>query len=334
MPNTEINLHGEYERYLNELDNHIKLLQEAPTTIYSQEYQRELDESFLKLEQACKKFEKTLSEEEATKIKENFRKKLSPWYSKSFLMDRGLKKPRGYPGDYLTLEHIYDEQPNPASKGVGIYLDNIFMKQTLSKAVRNRKDFIKNNLASQLLQRNGKLEVLNIASGSCREWAEIFSRLENEIGGLRLACLDHDNESLKYMQERLRSISEKGKLETHNENVMRFMLRKPKKNREKYGTFDIIYSIGLEDYLSDKHLKKLIPAMRNLLKTDGISIDSFKDKRHYDKTSYDWFSDWKFVPREEGEVEELFNKDLKIPGDKIIKSWEPSGTIFFYTTKK
>ena len=71
-------------------------------------------------------------------MKLHFRKSIEPWFSQSFLMSRGLNKPNGHPGDYETLEAIYDNKP--ISSGIGEYLDRYFLNAPLAVAVRNRKD--------------------------------------------------------------------------------------------------------------------------------------------------------------------------------------------------
>ena len=89
---------------------------------------------------ACAKLEHELGEghELIGGMKLHFRESVEPWFSQSFLMSRGLNKPNGHPGDYKTLEAIYDNQL--ISSGIGKYLDQYFLNAPLAIAVRNRKD--------------------------------------------------------------------------------------------------------------------------------------------------------------------------------------------------
>jgi len=69
---------------------------------------------------------------------------------------------------------------------------------------------------------------------------------------------------------------------------------------------DLIYSIGLIDYLPDRVLKKLIAILYQLLKNNGKLILTHKNReKTFPPIPPDWFCDWKFVPRNKEEVIKL-----------------------------
>jgi len=101
-----------------------------------------------------------------------------------------------------------------------------------------------------------------------------------------------------------------------------------KNNAEIFGLQDLIYSVGLYDYLPDKVLKKLLTAQMNLLKEGGKMILAFKDCDAYDKTVYDWICDWQFVQRTETQVFDLLT-DIGIRNQDVTTSRDKSGIILF-----
>ena len=111
-----------------------------------------------------------------------------------------------------------------------------------------------------------------------------------------------------------------------NDNVLRIATRK--NNSETYGLQDLVYSVGLYDYLTDKVLKRLLTAQMGLLKDDGKMILAFKDCDTYDKTGYDWFLDWQFIQRTERQVFDLL-VDSGIRNDAVAASRDASGIILF-----
>ena len=107
------------------------------------------------------------------KIKESFRSLIGHWVYKSKFMERAYKRPCGYRGDYYMLEMIYNNQL--ISEGLGIYFDRWFLDNPYAIAVRNRKEKIKESIRTFLKETAlSSINVLNIASGPCREIKELL----------------------------------------------------------------------------------------------------------------------------------------------------------------
>ena len=60
-------------------------------------------------------------------------------------------KPRGYAGDYLTIEHIYDGRAGGTS-AFGELIDAAFLDQAAAQAVRNRRGILVSRI-QRVLQR-------------------------------------------------------------------------------------------------------------------------------------------------------------------------------------
>ena len=209
-----------------------------------------------------------------------------------------------------------------------MYLDLNFLQQQLAVAVKNRKNIMRIILESEIEQ-NSDINIMNIACGSCREWYELLPSKNNSE--LKLTCIDHDQEALDMSKQRLEEISHKAEIAYVRDNVLKMALRKD--NIQRYGLQDLIYSIGLYDYLSDKPLKKLLKAQYDLLKEGGKMVASFKDRDRYDRTRYEWICDWYFEQRREKDVFQIF-EDIGIGKNQIKTSWEPSGVIAFFEITK
>ncbi len=70
------------------------------------------------------------------KIKNVFRSLVSSWIFKSSSSYRCLEKPKGYPGDYETLELIYDRAITSPDNELGYYFDLYFLNNPYAEAVR------------------------------------------------------------------------------------------------------------------------------------------------------------------------------------------------------
>jgi hypothetical protein len=124
--------------------------------------------------QKAENLEKSVAQRIVIKrVKQSFRELIGSWIYKGVIVKRAFEKPRGYPGDYKTLEEIYNNQP--LSDGIGYYSDKYFLENEYAVAVRNRKDKMKEILANFIkYSNNPTINILNLACGSCREIKELF----------------------------------------------------------------------------------------------------------------------------------------------------------------
>ncbi|MFZ3092069.1 MAG: PilZ domain-containing protein [Nitrospirota bacterium] len=265
------------------------------------------------------------------KIKDAFRFLTGHWVLKSKMMEMAFKKPRGYPGDYKLIEIIYNNQP--ISENLGFYYDRYFHNYPYTIAVRRRKDMMAELLKNTILEADSsQIDILNLASGPCREMSELFSN--PEITGLKkkinFTCVDFDKEALEFSKNRLRP-PKNTRLEFLNEDIVNLI--KNEKWRENLSKQHLIYSIGLADYLPDRILKKLIYTAFSLLKIGGRLIVAHKDRDKFKPLVPDWFTDWVFYPRNVKSVIKLV-EDSVAGNYSLDIDWEDTKKIFFLTITK
>ena len=82
----------------------------------------------------------------------------------------------------------------------------------------------------------------------------------------------------------------------------------PENNRRQFGSPDIIYSVGLCDYLPDRYLIRILDGWRQTAGEDGIVYVAFKDALRYHGAEYQWHVDWHFYARTEEDCRNLFAK--------------------------
>jgi len=265
------------------------------------------------------------------KIKEFFRTLVSHWIYKGKIVERAFKKPRGYPGDYYTLEQIYDNKSN--STGIGYCSDLYFLANEYAVAVRNRKEKIKELLINFINKTDLPiLKILNIACGSCREIREIFANRRCSLEKkLLFNLLDQDEEALEYVRNTIPQYKNL-KLDFIKEDVLN--LNKKNLYKDKLKDQNLIYSIGLCDYLPDRILKQIIEFSLDILTKDGYLILAHKDIKRYRPAAPNWFCDWKFYPRTEKEFIKLILSvnDRDISVENVTR--ESSGRIVFITLLK
>ena len=257
-----------------------------------------------------------------------FRKFTDSIFQQSYFFRRARQWPRGYPGDYQTLEQNYKGVPIE-SGGIGMYLDNYFLTRTLAEGVRERKEFLSELILKELESRSGGQRILNIGCGSSREIFDIGRRV-NKFDS-RMTFLDYDEEAVNYSELLLHNggidLSEFG-FEKYNV----FKLTSVERTESKFGKQDIIYSAGLFDYIKTAGLIKVIHSLYSLLDEDGVIIAPFKDRKSYGTFDYHWLVDWAhFYQRTIEDVTEILEE---ASGTKV--EIIPSGTpaINFFILRK
>jgi len=254
-------------------------------------------------------------------IKILFRKLILPWLGQSVIMNYALSKPKGYAGDYRILEYVYDDKVE--SKGMGLYYDQGFLMSDLVASVRNRKDMMREILIKEGLK--SESHILNIACGPCREIREIAA--PNPKHKLYFTCLDFDGETLTYAKKLMSN--------RNNPNIATDFVKEDVFNMLKTGKSNllldrnIIYSIGLIDYLPDRILIKFISMCFDALKNGGKLILTHKDRGAYNPIREDWLTDWTFIPRDRDNIYKLI-KDIVGPSSTITETRDSTNIILFY----
>jgi SAM-dependent methyltransferase len=281
---------------------------------------------------ACKDFETEISDRNiipGTQVR--FREKTNPVLAKSYCINRARTWPQGYQGDYKTLEGIY--RNTPLSEGIGYYLDLYGLNLPLAVAVRNRISKLEHLLRDELKHRKSP-SVMNIACGSCREVLELADEIKTS--GATVTCIDLDQDALAFAADRLLFTglspltSEQVVLRKYN--AVRMFDHEL--NMAEFGMQDIIYSVGLFDYLPTDFLISLFRSLYALLSPGGKLIASFKDASRYRHQDYHWICDWGgFLQRTEDEFRSIL-ANAGFQDSSISEIREESGVIIFYIIAK
>lgn len=154
------------------------------------------------------------------------------------LHGRAFLKPRGYAGDFELIDHIYTGWLSSDTSLVRH--DRFFHSQPAPRAVRNRKAYLRTvllSLANSAKQR--PLRVLNIGSGPARDVFEFFREFPD--APLFVHCVDIDRAAIEYGADLCSDY--KRKVSFEKRNALRL---------QPTQTYDLIWSAGLFDYLSDR----------------------------------------------------------------------------------
>jgi extracellular factor (EF) 3-hydroxypalmitic acid methyl ester biosynthesis protein len=228
---------------------------------------------------------------------------LCPFTSHSF------KKPRGYPGDALLLDWIYQDyrlQNKPAFRSLNSSIYTTISNVPAAVAVRWRKQHLA-TLIDDVANQTTNASVLAVACGHLRE-AESSTALQRGLIK-ELIALDQDTQSLSEVELRY-TAQGMAVIPTHAS------IRDVITGKYKLAQYDLIYSAGLYDYLDDKVAKKLSATLFEALKPGGrLVLTNFLKDTHdigWGEAMMDWF----LIYRDQADIE-AFADD--IPKDQIAR---------------
>ena len=279
--------------------------------------------------------EKMVNDERSMKkIKQLFRELTGCWCYKGPILKMAYDKPRGYPGDYKLFDIIYDKKPLAESKTLGFAWDNYFLKNDYANAVRARKNKMKNILQDLIENSDLKtIKLLNVACGPSREIRELLcdSYLASRKK-LIFTGLDSDEESLEFSQSKFNNLPPNFEVRLLKENVLNIF--RDKKYYDIIGKQDIIYILGLTEYLPDRIFRHLTKFLYELLNDKGMLVITYKDKTiEFPSLPPEWLCDLAFIKRTE---DDLIETTKALGSDKFSLKIERdgTGTIFFLILTK
>lgn len=305
----------------------------------------DFNKSFDRFFSFAKSFEESgkINQLELVKIKKYFRQLNLKLFQKSAFTKRGIFKPRGYPGDFRMLEAMYDNVIS--SQGIGALLDKRYVDDFYVKAVRDRKDYLKAILIDLIdvnkkndkvnfpyladLKIKNELNVLNVACGGCREFREIFRERIPVSKKINVFLLDKDPLTINFVKKSFKSAPKQFNFKYLEKDVLDVDKLISSSNIK----FDLIYSIGLADYLPDSIIRLMVDKCSKMLKSGGVFVLAHKNVPKFSSTISDWVCDWKFIPRTPQHLKRLVVGSLN-KGFNIKITYQQSKAVFYFFVKK
>ncbi len=231
-----------------------------------------------------------LDEKNQMALKSMFRGMLFEYITQSVIISRALNKPFGYPGDYILLQALYEgEKKSPTT--IGKLYDDLYFKDKLSIAVVNRVNKMAAYLESYINNaEKNNLKILNIASGSGYDLKQLSQK--DLIKKAEIDCFDQELSSLLYCQNHLEGGNKNLKFRFFMDDIKKFF-----KRSEDRETYDLIYNIGLADYLPDRVLISLMQESINKLNKKGTFVIAHKDFTKFPYHYPSWTCNWHFIHR-------------------------------------
>ncbi len=244
-------------------------------------------------------------------------------------VERFYSKPRGYAGDYVTIDRIYKNKPEGHGR-IGAVIDSCIMNEPAGNAVRYRRKLFADEIIKTVNSKNGEVtRITCIASGPATEIFDAFDLLE-EKSKLQSNLIDFDLHALSFVEKILNDKKLEKQANLINENILYLVLGRKKVDITDQ---DLVYSIGLIDYLNDKVVIKLINFIYDILAPGSRVILGNFHPRNKTRAFMDHVLEWKLIHRTEDDMHSLFKSSkFKTPCSNI--TFEPEGINLFAECKR
>lgn len=227
-----------------------------------------------------------------------------PYFMLSRMIDRSFSKPRGYAGDYYTIELIQLNEPSGDSR-LGPLIDRHYLDSLPSRAVRNRRRFMTEALHTRwnaVAADRAPFAVTSLAAGAGRELFDFMGNIPPD-SPVSATFIDIDPQALTYGSHLAQESGIRNQVMFAKENVIHLALGK---GRTRLPPQDVIYSMGLLDYLKDKVVVRLLNWIHATLKPGGLVIVGNFAHDNPEKDFMDHILDWRLYHRSPDDMRRLF----------------------------
>lgn len=225
-----------------------------------------------------------------------FQRHLHPLLLLSPFVSRAYQKPLGCPGDYQMMNMIYGDHHQGESL-FACLLNRYSCKVTAARAVASRVPYLVEKIGrtiDRVLKKKEGVLIASIGAGPAKEIQELMK--SNPKGDqCHVSLVDMVPEALTYCREKMFNLKSatgsRMQIDFLNRSV-RELVRSPHALDSLIGQ-DLIYTVGLFDYLPFQVARHVIQKLYGLLPGEGeLIVGNFNvsnDSRYYMEYAAEWF---------------------------------------------
>ncbi len=224
------------------------------------------------------------------------------------------RKPLGYAGDFIMMNYIYNYHDG-AYVGATTFerlVNHYTCSIPISKSNIGRKEFLKQQILSTI-ERCDQPRILSVGSGPLRELTELVreGRFSKQVW---FSCVDFEQRAIEHFKNEIEGLEPEKRnlvsLEFIVGNVVAII--RNKSVRERLRGYDLVYTFGIFDYLSDRLSSALLNQLYESAREKGrlIVINASLDTSSH-RAYYELLGEWNMYHRMESEMLRWFREDLR-----------------------
>ena len=257
--------------------------------------------------------------EQAGLTREEIRQMVAPVheiFARSPFVRRAQVWPRGYPGDFETIEQVVS-QANHAPEGTVAWLaESYCLGSPFAQQHRNKVAHQAGLITEAVLRSGPAARVLLIASGAAPDLRLVPAQIAAQ--GCKFVLNDYDQAALDLARDLLGPVASYCTFIPGN--VLRAIT-----SLAAHGPYDLVLAGGLFDYLPDRAAQFVVgKAMTRLCKPGGWFYFSNIGRGNPYRCWAEYVSDWVLIERDEPGIRRLLDNCRALVGDIRIHR-DPTG---------
>ncbi|MBN4016378.1 hypothetical protein JYT88_00990 [Rhodospirillaceae bacterium AH-315-P19] len=229
---------------------------------------------------------------------------LTPEFMEAPVWKRAYEKPLGYPGDFEAMNYIYTWR-RQGTTPYGKLLHRIGLDT--AECIANRMVMMQQIIAEIVANKNGPVHMTNLACGPAQEIIN-FLRRGFIPHAVHITLIDQDHQALSQAYERIypETLRLAGQASVNCLHASFGQLLKGTQLLDKIPAQDLIYMVGLVDYLSQRAARALINGLYRQLAPGGcLVVGNVKKSPASLLWPTEFLCDWSLVYRTEAETFDL-----------------------------
>jgi extracellular factor (EF) 3-hydroxypalmitic acid methyl ester biosynthesis protein len=257
---------------------------------------------------------------------------LTPEFMPGAIWRRSYEKPLGYPGDFEIMNMVYDWQ-REGDRPFDRLLHRVGLD--VAECIATRMVMMRESIARTVSKSaaGSPARIASLGCGSAREVID-YLRLHALPASVNFTLIDQDEGALSGIYER--TYAEVTRLRGQaNVSCLHASFSDLLKTGELFGKLppqDLIYSVGLIDYLSDRRAKALVTSLYTQVARGGTLIvgNMFRNDMS-NLWPMEFICDWSVNYRDDGEMRALAGE---LPDDLVDTFLDPTGRVCLLAARK
>jgi extracellular factor (EF) 3-hydroxypalmitic acid methyl ester biosynthesis protein len=206
--------------------------------------------------------------------------------------------PRGYAGDFETIEYLCDAENRAPFGSIAWAIEQYALQSPIAQQHRNKVGLQARAILSTLLATRGA-RIASIGCGGCRDLALVQHHIPPDAGTFVL--IDSDADALAFARQRLDRLRDR--CEFVRGRVPRVLTASAV--RPSNGLFDLVVAGGLFDYLQDDWAIATLRLVRRMLVPGGRLILSNIAAGNPFRAWLEYLGSWSLIERQPEDLARL-----------------------------
>jgi chemotaxis methyl-accepting protein methylase len=220
------------------------------------------------------------------------------------IWDRSYAKPLGYPGDFEVMNQVYDWE----RKGSNVY--QMLMHRLgleVAECIKTRMEVVRSTIAN-VVQEKGNARaarILSLGSGPAREVETFLSGANLKNRRVEFTLIDQEQAALNYAIEKTypHVLNSGGQARVQGMNMSFTDILRGTGALGSLPPQDLIYSVGLIDYLADRRARALVARLYETLAPGGLLIiGNMNDTGLSNLWPMEFITDWTLYYRSDAQM--------------------------------